>query len=175
MSPRGWAKLLAFSLPALRCAACQTQSGDPFDPRGVGTLGASTAAGVTSAHMLGHGTLAYVTVPCGESRFIGYRGPSGLGGASGTSRILHRINAAARAEPAAGTLRARVSAPDGVLVHDQPVAIAATEGAGQAFDLRVDAGRPAPEGTWIVELRAEGACRVIRLTLSMHQSPLSGP
>ena len=59
--------------------------------------------------------------------------------------------------------------------HDQTVAVAATQGAGQTFDVRVDAGRPAPDGAWVVELRAEGACRAIRLTLSMHQAPISGP
>jgi hypothetical protein len=172
---RTWAKLAALLLPGLRCAACQSQPADPFDPRGAGLVGALTAAGVDGAHLLGEGTLSYAVVPCGESRFVGYHGRSGLGGYSGASPYVHRIDVAARAEPAPGSLRVRVTAPDGVAAHDQTVAVAATQGAGQTFDVRVDARRPAPDGAWVVELRAEGACRAIRLTLSMHQAPISGP
>jgi hypothetical protein len=170
-----WAKLLALLLPAVRCAACQTPPGDPFDTHGVPFTGAATAAEVRAAHLLSAGSLAVALVPCGESRFVGYYGASGLGGYSGTSPTVHRIDFRARAEPAVGTLRVRVTSPDGVTAHDQSIPITATDTAGQTFDVRVQAGRVAPAGAWIVELHAEGACRAIRLTLSMHSAPISGP
>lgn len=170
-----WAKLLALLLPAARCAACQTQTGDPFDPRGSTLVGARTAAEVDAAHLISAGSLAYAVVPCGESRFVGYYGRSGLGGYNRTTPYVHRIDVGARAEPAAGTLRVRVTAPDGVEAHDQSVPVTATQTAGQAFDVRVSAGRVVPEQKWIVELRAEGQCRAIRLTLSLHTAPISGP
>ena len=111
----------------------------------------------------------------GASRIVGYYGPSGLGGYSGLNPTVHRIDVRARAEPDVGTLIVRVTAPDGVAAHGRSVAITATDTAGQTFDVRVPAGRVAPEGAWIVELRAEGACRAIRLALSMHAAPISGP
>jgi histidyl-tRNA synthetase len=58
---------------------------------------------------------------------------------------------------------------------NHPLTITATDTAGQTFDVRVPAGRVAPTGTWIVELRAEGACSAIALALSMHAAPISGP
>lgn len=170
-----WVKLLALLLPATRCAACQTQAGDPFDAHGVPFAGATTAAGVDAAHLISVGTLAVALVPCGESRFVGYYGPSGLGGYNGTTPLVHRIDLRARAEPAPGTLRVRVTAPDGVEAHDQSIPITATQTAGQAFDVRVNAGRAVPAGPWIVELRAEGACSAIRLTLTLHAAPISSP
>ncbi len=151
------------------------RSRDPFDAPGVPLAGATSAAAVDASHLVGTGTLTVVLVPCGASRFVGYYGPSGLGGYSGLNPTVHRIDVRARAEPDVGTLIVRVTAPDGVAVHAQSVAITATDTAGQSFDVRVPAGRVAPDGAWIVELRAEGACRAIRLALSMHTAPISGP
>jgi hypothetical protein len=171
MHPMTRAWLLA--LLALGCAH-RMGSGDPFDAHGVPLAGATTAAAVDASHLVGAGTLTLARVPCGASRFVGYYGESGLGGYYGTP-IVHRIDVRARAEPAAATLVVRVTAPDGVAVHAQSVAITATDTAGQTFDVRVPAGRVAPTGAWIVELRAEGACSAIALALSMHAAPISGP
>lgn len=169
---RRWHLALLFT--ALGCAAFPTRSGDPFDAHGAPLTGATSAAAVDASHLLGTGTLAIALVPCGASRFVGYYGPSGLGGYNHTA-LVHRIDVRARAEPDVATLRVRVTAPDGVVAHEQSIPIAATDTAGQTFDVRVPAGRAAPAGAWIVELRAEGACRAIRMTLSMHAAPLSGP
>jgi hypothetical protein len=166
---------LTLVLPVVGCATLQSRANDPFDTHGVPFTGATSAAEVHATHLLGAGTLSIALVPCGASRFVGYYGPSGLGGYYGTSRIVHRIDVRARAEPDAGTLHVRVTAPDGVAAHDQLIPVTATDTEGQTFDVRVDAGRVAPTGTWIVELRAEGACRAMRLALSMHTAPISGP
>ena len=162
------------ALLALGCAH-RMGSGDPFDAHGVPLAGATTAAEVDASHLVGAGVLTFVRVPCGASRFVGYYGPSGLGGYSGLSPTVHRIDVRARAEPDVGTLIVRVTAPDGVAAHAQSIAITATDTAGQSFDVRVPAGRVAPLGAWVVELRAEGACSAIRLALSMHTAPISGP